>query len=106
MVLSIILTITVFCIIGISWVYNFFKKNPLGKKLLGFVGRFRKVSSEETPDTRITITPTNGDPFDNRGLVGDYGGGVYGNNFKGANYGVGTGNGDGGNYTGNFGTRY
>ena len=94
------LIITGIIIFGSVSVYNFFKRHPLGKKLLGFVGRFRKVSSEETPDTRITITSTNGDPSDNKqngGLVGDYGGGVYGNNFRGANYGVKTGN----NRTGN-----
>ena len=60
----------------------------MGKKLLGKIGR---VSSEEPSDTQIKITSTNGDPSDNKqngGLVGDYGSGVYGNNFSGGNYGV------------------
>ena len=60
----------------------------MGKKLLGKIGR---VSSEEPPNTQVTITSTNGDPSDNKqngGLAGNYGGGVYGANFSGGNYGV------------------
>ena len=79
-------------IIAVScWVYNFFnyfKRSPLGKKLLGKIGR---VSSEEPVNTQITVTSINGGPTENKqngGLVGDYGGGVYGANFSGGNYGV------------------
>ena len=99
----------IFSIIFIScwvcWVSNFLK-HPLGKKLLGKIGR---VSSEEPPNTQVTITSTNGDPSENKqngGLVGDYGGGVYGANFSGGNYGVyEAGRGTTGN-DGPFGGRY
>ena len=86
--LYIILSITITISFVSCWVYNFFKRHPLGKKLLGKIGR---VSSEEPPNTQITVTSTHGDPSDNKqngGLVGDYGGGVYGANFSGGNYGV------------------
>ena len=93
---NILLRITAVIILVSCLVYNLFKffkrdafkRSPLGKKLLGKIGR---VSSEEPSNTQITITSTNGDPSDNKqngGLVGDYGSGVYGNNFSGGNYGV------------------
>ena len=108
-ILNFLLSITITITFVSCWVYNFFKffkRSPLGKKLLGKIGR---VSSEEPANTQVTITSTNGDPSDNKqngGLVGDYGGGVYGANFSGGNYGVyEAGRGTNGN-DGPFGGRY